>query len=105
MPNFCMYIMTQRALFLFLIALAAGCGGGASPAGSSANSATTPTNQSGTNNTYSASESLDFISFWNQTISFKKYLLEFESSELRFFYFLVCVLLPFMIFSMLSSDS
>jgi len=64
-----MYIKTQRALFLFLIALTAGCGGGASPAGSSANSATTPTNQSSTSSTNSASESLDFVSFWNQTIS------------------------------------
>ena len=63
-----MYIKTQRAFFLFLIALTAGCGGGASPAGSSA-STTTPTNQSSTSNTNSASETLDFISFWNQTIS------------------------------------
>ena len=64
-----MYIKTQRALFLLLIALLAGCGGGASPAGSSTNSSTTPTNQSGTSNTNSASESLDFVSFWNRTIS------------------------------------
>ena len=69
MPNFCMHIKTQKALFLFLIVLTAGCGGGASPAGSSANSATAPTSQGSTSNTNSTSESLDFVSFWNQTIS------------------------------------
>ena len=69
MPNFCMHIKTQRALLIFLTALIAGCGGGASPGGSSANNATTPTNQSTTGSTNSASESLDFVSFWNQTIS------------------------------------
>ena len=69
MPNFCMHIKTQRALLIFITALIAGCGGGASPGGSSANNATTPTNQSTTGSTNSASESLDFVSFWNQTIS------------------------------------
>ena len=64
-----MHIQTQRAQLLFLIALTTGCGGGASPAASSSDSTAALTNQSSTNNSNSTSESVDFVSFWNQIIS------------------------------------